>query len=130
MTHAPTLFRGTLLLPDSVLPGGEVRVASGRITTVGPQAAASDNSAQAIDAGDGYIAPGFVDLHVHGGDGADFMDGTDDAFTKAITSHARHGTTSMAITTTVARHDQIMTVLETTRRFRQGLDKPVSSWRR
>ena len=72
-----------------------------------------------IDAGDGYIAPGFVDLHVHGGAGADFMDSTDDAFSTALAAHARHGTTSLAVTTTVARHEQILAVLETTRRFRE-----------
>ncbi|MGI8980292.1 MAG: N-acetylglucosamine-6-phosphate deacetylase [Pirellulaceae bacterium] len=119
----PTLFRGTLLLPDRELSGGHVRVSKGRISEVG-HSSSTTNGEQVIDAADGYIAPGFVDLHVHGGDGADFMDGTDEAFTKAITSHARHGTTSMAITTTVARHDQIMTVLETTRRFRTNPNAP------
>ncbi|MFN0017227.1 MAG: N-acetylglucosamine-6-phosphate deacetylase [Pirellulaceae bacterium] len=121
----PTLFRGTLLLPDRELPGGQVRVADGRITEVGPTSStATDNAATIIDIADGYIAPGFVDLHIHGGDGGDFMDGTDDAFTKSITSHARHGTTSMAITTTVGTHERIMTVLETTRRFRTMKNAP------
>jgi N-acetylglucosamine-6-phosphate deacetylase len=123
MNQTTTLFRGQVLLPDGVLASGAVRVAGSRIAEVG-QALMAEPTDLIIDAGDGYIAPGFVDLHVHGGDGADFMDGTDDAFTKAITSHARHGTTSMAITTTVARHDQIMTVLETTRRFRKNPNAP------
>ena len=122
MTESTT-FRGTILLPDRILPGGSVRVTSGRITEVGSFSPAQTNET-VIDAGDGYIAPGFVDLHVHGGDGADFMDGTDEAFTKAITSHARHGTTSMAITTTVGTHERIMTVLETTRRFRKNPNAP------
>jgi N-acetylglucosamine-6-phosphate deacetylase len=119
----PTLFRGTLLLPDRELPGGQVRISAGRITEVG-LSSSTTNGEQIIDAAGGYIAPGFVDLHVHGGDGGDFMDGTDDAFTKAITSHARHGTTSMAITTTVGTHERIMTVLETTRRFRTMKNSP------
>jgi len=33
-----------------------------------------------IAAGDLVVAPGFIDLHVHGGDGADFMDLTPEAF--------------------------------------------------
>jgi N-acetylglucosamine-6-phosphate deacetylase len=113
-----TVFRGNVVLPDGVLSGGAVRVADGRIVSVGPFADA-DPTANVIDAGDGYIAPGFVDLHVHGGAGADFMDGTDDAFATALAAHALHGTTSLAATTTVARHEQILTVLATTRRFRQ-----------
>ncbi|MBC7855806.1 MAG: amidohydrolase family protein [Pirellulaceae bacterium] len=122
MTESTT-FRGNLLLHDRELPGGEIRVANGRIAEVGPASSSTTNET-VIDAGDGYIAPGFVDLHVHGGDGGDFMDGTDEAFTKAITSHARHGTTSMAITTTVGTHERIMTVLETTRRFRTMKNAP------
>ena len=45
------------------------------------------------------IAPGFIDIHVHGGDGADFMDGADEAAGRVIAFHARHGTTAMAATT-------------------------------
>ena len=37
-----------------------------------------------------YLAPGFIDLHVHGGDGADFMDGTAEAFRTVCRCHARH----------------------------------------
>ena len=81
----PTLLRGTLLLPDREIKNGQVRVENGRITEVGPAGAARPGET-VVDAGDGYIAPGFVDLHIHGGEGGDFMDGTDDAFTKSITS--------------------------------------------
>ncbi len=111
-------FRGNLVLSDRILPRGTVQVVDDRIAAVG-ESVVEDGDVAVIDAGDGYIVPGFVDIHVHGGAGADFMDGTDEAFATALAAHARHGTTSMAVTTTVARHDQIMTVLETTRRFRQ-----------
>jgi N-acetylglucosamine-6-phosphate deacetylase len=58
-----------------------------------------------------------VDLHVHGGAGADFMDGTADAFRTVCQAHGRHGTTSLLPTTTVARHEQHLTFLELCRRF-------------
>src|SRR5947207_11778878 len=45
------------------------------------------------------IVPGFVDLHVHGGDGADFMDGADEAVGRVTAFHARSGTTALAATT-------------------------------
>jgi N-acetylglucosamine-6-phosphate deacetylase len=47
---------------------------------------------------DGLIVPGFIDLHVHGGDGADFMDGAE-ANARILAFHARHGTTALAATT-------------------------------
>lgn len=123
MKKTDAAFCGNIILPDGVLRNGIVRVAAGRIAEIGPRStdALSDLP---IDSGEGYIAPGFVDLHVHGGAGADFMDGTDEAFATALAAHARHGTTSLAVTTTVATHQQIMTALETTRRFRQRTDAP------
>lgn len=47
----------------------------------------------------GLILPGFVDVHIHGGDGADFTDGDAEANERIINFHARHGTTAMAATT-------------------------------
>jgi len=45
------------------------------------------------------IVPGFVDLHIHGGDGADFMDGDERANARILSFHAKHGTTAMMATT-------------------------------
>ncbi len=47
----------------------------------------------------GLIVPGFVDIHIHGGDGADFTDGDAAANERIVNFHARHGTTAMAATT-------------------------------
>src|SRR5262249_13952909 len=67
----------------------------------------------------GYLAPGYVDLHVHGGAGADFMDGTAAAFRTVCQAHARHGTTSLLPTTTVARHEQHLAFLDVCRRLKR-----------
>ncbi|MBI3860457.1 MAG: N-acetylglucosamine-6-phosphate deacetylase [Planctomycetia bacterium] len=114
---APLVFRGQIVLPDSIVRGALV-VRDGRIAERLDEAAAPPTGATIVDAGDGYLAPGFVDLHVHGGAGGDFMDGTDESFQLALKSHARHGTTRMAITTTVARHDQILATLALARKYR------------
>jgi len=52
----------------------------------------------------GAIVPGFIDVHVHGGEGADFMDATDDAAERVTRFHARNGTTAMAATTLSGSH--------------------------
>jgi N-acetylglucosamine-6-phosphate deacetylase len=102
---------GTVILEDRLLAGARVEVDGARIAAIrtGPEAECHDHPE--IDLGGGYLAPGFVDLHVHGGDGADFMDGTDEAFRTACRAHARHGTTSLLPTTTVASHEQHLTFL-------------------
>lgn len=117
----PTLHfhSGTVILPDRLLPDGHVQVVGERILTVDNTPPAPTTEEVRIDLGGGYLAPGFVDLHVHGGDGADFMDGTPEAFRTVCQAHARHGTTSLLPTTTVARHDQHLAFLETCRQLKR-----------
>ena len=81
--------------------GGSIRdrtlitIEDGQIAEIREFAQApSDNSVAA-----GLIVPGFIDVHVHGGDGADFMDGADEAAGRVSSFHARNGTTAMAATT-------------------------------
>lgn len=104
---------GTLVLPDRLLPEGELVCADGLIQEIGPRAAVPD-----VDLAGGYLVPGFVDLHVHGGAGHDFMDGSDEAFVEICRAHARHGTTALLPTTTVARHDQHLAFLDVCERLR------------
>jgi len=55
--------------------------------------------------------PGYVDIHTHGGDGADFMDGTPEAVRTACRAHARHGTTTIFPTTTTGSPAQLAAML-------------------
>jgi N-acetylglucosamine-6-phosphate deacetylase len=88
------LFTNALvILPDQMLPGA-VEVEGDRILAVHDEPPARPG-AEVIDLDGDYLAPGFIDLHVHGGAGADFMDGTADAFRTVCRAHARHGTTSL-----------------------------------
>jgi N-acetylglucosamine-6-phosphate deacetylase len=110
---------GVIVLEDRLLDRGAVRVEDGRIAGVQVSPTAAVPTAQLIDLQGGYLVPGFVDLHVHGGAGADFMDGTADAFRTVCQAHARHGTTSLLPTTTVARHEQHLTFLEVCRQLKR-----------
>jgi N-acetylglucosamine-6-phosphate deacetylase len=107
---------GPIILPDRVLSGGAVEVADGRITAVHALAPAAKG--ERIDLQGNYLAAGFLDLHVHGGAGADFMDVTAEAFRTVCQAHARHGTTGLLPTTTVARHEQHLAFLDLCRRFK------------
>src|SRR5438105_8370413 len=111
----PTFVNGTVVLPDRLLTAGAVRTAEGRVAAVtdGPA-----RGAGTVDLEGGYLLPAFVDLHVHGGANADFMDGTEAAFRTVCRAHARHGTTSLLPTTTVARHEQHLAFLDTCRRLK------------
>src|SRR5690606_35347649 len=92
----PSLFvTGRLVLPDHVVERGYVACARGRIVRVGSGRPRRVGTATVVDAGDGYVAPGFIDIHVHGGDGADYMDGTARAVRIANRAHLRRGTTTI-----------------------------------
>ena len=108
-----TVFtNATLVMPDRLVPHASLAVEDGRIVEVG------GSRAGGIDLEGMYLAPGFVDLHVHGGGGADFMDGTADAFRTVCRCHARHGTTSLTPTSTVATGPQYDTFLALCRELR------------
>jgi N-acetylglucosamine-6-phosphate deacetylase len=118
---AMLFHNGTIILEDALLEDGYVLVEGGRIQGVGqgsPGPAASLR--ETVDLRGDYLAPGFVDLHVHGGAGADFMDGTEAAFRTVCAAHARHGTTNLLPTTTAARHEQHLAFLDVCRRLQSA----------
>jgi N-acetylglucosamine-6-phosphate deacetylase len=60
----------------------------------------------------GILVPGFIDVHVHGGDGADFMDGDEEATSRIVGFHAQHGTTALAATTLSASRGDLQNAVE------------------
>ncbi len=68
-----------------------------------------------IDARGQYVSSGFIDLHVHGGGGHDFMDGTVEAFLAVARTHARFGTTALMPTTLTSSPEALLGTLATYR---------------
>ncbi|MBI1831497.1 MAG: amidohydrolase family protein [Planctomycetes bacterium] len=108
---------GAIILADRMLPAGQVGITGDRIDVVCEPPTVFPGRV-VVDLDGGYLSPGFVDIHVHGGAGHDFMDGAEEAFRAVCRAHARHGTTSLLPTTTVARHDQHLAFLDICRRLR------------
>ena len=74
--------------------GGSVVYADGKIVEVKNDSSLVEG-AEIIDAQGGYVVPGGVELHVHGGGGHDFTVGDEDDYRKAVHAHMVHGTTSI-----------------------------------
>lgn len=104
-----TYINATVILPDRLLERATVRIERGRFVQVDQHASAD---VDAIDLQGNYLAPGFIDLHIHGGDNADFMDLTDEAWQTVCRCHARHGTTRLTPTSTVATRGDYFRFLE------------------
>ncbi len=96
---------GDIVTPDGVLEHGAVTVGDdGIISEVSARRTSAPRSGD-IDAGGFLVLPGFVDVHVHGGGGADFMHGTEDAVRQIARTHAKYGTTSLLATTLTASRE-------------------------
>ena len=105
------IFNGQIVLPYRIIPNGSVLVINGKIAEVA-EGEISQEDAIEIDAQGNYIAPGFIDIHVHGGGGHDFMDGSEEAFLEIAKTHARYGTTSMVPTTLTSEKQDLLNTLE------------------
>ena len=66
---------------------------------------------EVINAEKAYVSPGFIDIHVHGGGGFDFMDCTEEAFNVISKIHLLNGTTTMIPTAVSAEMDNIIRLL-------------------
>jgi N-acetylglucosamine-6-phosphate deacetylase len=111
MTQPIKIFNGKVITPSRIIPGGTVLVNGNSITGVSDENIEVDN-AVLIDAKGNYISPGFIDIHVHGGGGHDFMDGSVEAFLKIAETHARYGTTAMLPTTLTSEKEDLLKTLE------------------
>ena len=105
------IFNGKILTPYRMIPQGTVLITEGIITEV-KEGDIEVSDAIEINANGNYISPGFIDIHVHGGGGHDFMDGSETAFLKAAETHARYGTTAMSPTTLTSEKKDLLNTLE------------------
>lgn len=106
------LFRNArLIFQDRIQPGGSLRINNGQITALGAHLAPEPGEA-AMDLGGKFLAPGFIDMHIHGALRRDAMEATRDAFETICRYHAKGGTTALALTTVTAPAEAVNAVLE------------------
>lgn len=110
MENKLKIYNGKILTPYRII-SGTVVVIDGKIKEVA-EGDIDVPGAVEIDAKRNYIAPGFIDIHVHGGGGHDFMDGSEEAFLKIAETHAMYGTTALMPTTLTSELDELYNTLE------------------
>jgi N-acetylglucosamine-6-phosphate deacetylase len=108
------IFRNArCVFPDGIRDGVEIAVREGRIVEIRESKGGSEK--EAVDLHGNYLAPGFIDLHVHGAVGRDTMEASADAFRAICGYHASGGTTSLLLTTATAPIEAIVAVLKAVR---------------
>ncbi len=96
---------GKVILEDQIREDLNIYFENGTITAVTSASLPFDREARARGR---YVSPGFIDIHSHGGGGADFLDGTVEAFLQASALHARYGTTTIVPTATSGELSEIL----------------------
>ncbi|HXQ26666.1 MAG TPA: N-acetylglucosamine-6-phosphate deacetylase [Candidatus Acidoferrales bacterium] len=114
-----------ILTPDEEISDGIIVVEGSRIAALGHRdtmrlpAGATDYVASGMT-----VVPGFVDLHIHGAGGHDFMEGNARALDRITSTVARHGTTSVVATTVTAPVEETCHSLEGIARYIRNHETP------
>lgn len=111
------LVNGAIVLPDAVVTGKALVVEGATISGL----ASRDNLGDITmhDMGGRYIAPGLIDIHIHGAMGHSFDDPTEAAYRAVVEENARCGVTSLLVTLSTAPIDRLVRCLEFSRQWMQ-----------
>ena len=104
-------YNGKVIRPDTIMANGALLVEHDKIVGV-VEGDVEFPDSLSIDVKGNYISPGFIDIHVHGGGGHDFMDATEEAFLSIARLHARYGTTAMLPTTLSGSRESLLQIVE------------------
>ncbi|GIO08366.1 N-acetylglucosamine-6-phosphate deacetylase [Brevibacillus reuszeri] len=116
-------LRGAVIANGAEITDGLVVIDGGSIRFAGESQNYSGELPETILQVEGWICPGFMDIHMHGIDGHDTMDGTPESLQAISKALPRFGVTSFLATTMTAPYKEIVPVLSTIAQVsRQGLD--------
>jgi len=117
--HEMIFTNARLIFPDGIRDGFEVVVKEGKIAAI-QEPSLAYRKHNVVDLNGNYLAPGFIDLHVHGALGRDTMEASAEAFRTICDFHASGGTTSLLLTTATAPLGEIIKVLQAVRECRSA----------
>lgn len=118
------IVNGRILTEEGWLEGGSIIVEEGKILEVSNNALPIVG-AEIIDAKGCDIVPGGIELHIHGGGGRDYMEGTEEAFRAAIAAHMHYGTTAIYPTLSSSKREWIEAAIKTTEKLMAEEGSPV-----
>jgi N-acetylglucosamine-6-phosphate deacetylase len=101
-----------IVLPEQVISNGFLEIADGRIVKVAEGEPSSSTSELVYDAHKATITPGFIDLHVHGGNGGTFTSIDPAEHNLAREFHLKNGTTSMLASTHTTEFSSLLAILK------------------
>lgn len=105
------IVNGNIITPKGILSGYMITVAAGKIIDITPQLQTLEG--EILDARGNYVAPGCIDIHIHGGNGHDFLEASPEAFYAVTEGHARYGMTAIYPTLAAAPVETFCKAIDT-----------------
>ncbi len=118
------ILNGRILTPNGWLENGSILVDGNKIAEVLSNNTPVEN-AEIIDAKGCDIVPGGIEMHVHGGGGRDFMEGSEEAFRVAVAAHMKYGTTAIFPTLSSSTVPMIEAACETCEKLMNEPNSPI-----
>lgn len=115
---------GRILTEKGWMPDGSVFCEDGTITEIS-EGAEPREGYTVVDAKNFIVGPGGIDMHLHGGNGRDFMECSEEAFRTVIDAHMRHGTTALFPTLASSSNEMIRKAADICTRLMQEKGSPV-----
>jgi N-acetylglucosamine-6-phosphate deacetylase len=117
MSSSPTVLANVSLADRA--GAFDLHLSDGRIDAIQPAGSPPPAGARRIDGRGWTAAPGFIDLHIHGALGFDFMDASEEAYRKIGEYHAAGGTTAYLPTTATESPEAIFACIDMASRSRE-----------
>ncbi len=124
MSQVIRIVGGKVFTPSGMKKDANLVIKDGKIGQIGSDPAEIEG-ALTVDARGMNVVPGGIDLHIHGGGGRDYMEGTPEAFRVAVESHLRHGTTAIYPTLSSSSVQMILDAAHTCEKMMEDPASPV-----
>lgn len=105
------IVNGQIVTPTGIFPGYVEW--EGHAVTAVDKGSYTGEAETVLDAGGKYVSPGFIDIHLHGAGGHDFMDCTEEAFVRSAEMAMRHGATTIFPTTLASDNESLFKAFAT-----------------
>lgn len=111
------IINGRIVLTDSVVSEMAI-VFDNKIKAIVPMKEINPDEYEVIDAKGNLVAPGLVDIHIHGYLGADASDGDAEGIKKIAAGIVENGVTSWCPTTMTVAKDELLTAFDAVRKVK------------
>lgn len=116
-----TIIGNVKLIEHCNITPADIVIEDGRISRIAaPGSVKKQKGCEYIEGNGLYLSHGFLDIHVHGGGGADFMDGSKESWHQIARLHLSHGTTAMVPTTLAADSESLLKAFDTFKECQEG----------